>query len=238
MAASWPSHGASVARWATGRWLVVLFAGSLVACATAPEATPDRVYTGRFSAIATQGDKRESISGRFSMEVRGDRQRIDLATPLGTTVARIEVGPDGASANGPGMQEARGPDADALAEQLLGWRLPVSGLPDWIEGRPVPSRPARVDRDGSRLLLIEQDGWTVQIAETFASSGRPRLIVLERAASPLAPGVVLRLVVDDPAAQGRRNHHGGSRPDAASSERPAANMSAWSPRSACPPPPS
>ncbi len=200
MAASWPRLGAGVARSTAVRWLIVLFATLLASCATAPEATPDRVHTGRFSAVATQGDRRESVSGRFSMEVRGDRRRIDLATPLGTTVARIEVGPNGASANGPGMQEARGPDADALAEQLLGWRLPVSGLSDWIEGRPVPSRPARVERDGSRLALIEQDGWTVRLAETFPASDRPRLIILERAASPPAPGVVLRLVVDDPAA--------------------------------------
>jgi len=200
MAASWPSQGARVAQRATGRWLVVLSVILVAGCATAPETTSDRLYTGRFSAVAVLGDKRESVSGRFSVEVRGDRQRVDLATPLGTTVARIEVGPEGASASGPGMQEARGPDADALAEQLLGWRLPVSGLPDWIEGRPVPSRPARVERDGSRQVLIEQDGWTVRIAETFAASGRPRLIVLERAASPLAPGVILRLVVDDPAA--------------------------------------
>jgi outer membrane lipoprotein LolB len=200
MAASWTLHGADAARSAALRWLIVLSAALVAACATAPEATPDRVHTGRFSAVATQGDRRESVSGRFSMEVRGDRRRIDLATPLGTTVARIEVGPEGASASGPGMQDARGPDADALAEQLLGWRLPVSGLADWIEGRPVPSRPARVEREGSRLALIEQDGWTVRIAETFPASDRPRLIILERAASPLAPGVVLRLVVDDPAA--------------------------------------
>jgi hypothetical protein len=40
----------------------------------------------------------------------------------------------------------------------------------------------------------------VRLADTFATSGRPRLIVLERAASPSAPGVVLRLIVDDPAA--------------------------------------
>lgn len=195
-----PSRGTRIARSATTHWLVVLLATILAGCAAAPATTPDRLYTGRFSAVATQGDKRESVSGRFSVEVRGDRQRIDLATPLGTTVARIEVGPDGASASGPGMQDARGPDADALAEQLLGWRLPVSGLSDWIEGRPVPSRPARVERDGNRAVLIDQDGWTVRIAETFAASDRPRLVVLERAASPLAPGVVLRLVVDDPAA--------------------------------------
>jgi outer membrane lipoprotein LolB len=200
MATPWLPHGARVARRTPASWLVLLFVILIAGCATAPETTPDRVYAGRFSALATQGEKRESVSGRFSVEVRGDRQRIDLATPLGTTVARIEVGPEGANASGPGMPEARGPDADALAEQLLGWRLPVSGLPDWIEGRPVPSRPARVERDGGRPLLIEQDGWTVRIAETFAASGRPRLIVLERAASPPAPGVVLRLVVDDPAA--------------------------------------
>jgi outer membrane lipoprotein LolB len=200
MAAMWPSRGAGVARWVTRHWLAVLFAAALAGCATPPERTPDRVYTGRFSAVATQAGKTESVSGRFSMELRGDRQRIDLATPLGTTVARIEVGPDGASASGPGMEERRGPDADALAEQLLGWRLPVSGLSDWIEGRPAPGRPARVERDGSRPVLIEQDGWTVRLAETFEASGRPRLMVLERAASPFAPGVVLRLVVDDPAA--------------------------------------
>ena len=200
MAAASQSSGAGFAGLSAGRWLAVLFAAFLAACATAPETTPDRVHTGRFSAVATQGDRRESVSGRFSVEVRGDRMRVDLATPLGTTVARIEVGPEGASANGPGMREARGPDADALAEQLLGWRLPVSGLSDWIEGRPVPSRPARLERDGNRLVLIEQDGWAVRLADTFATSGRPRLIVLERTASPSAPGVVLRLIVDDPAA--------------------------------------
>jgi outer membrane lipoprotein LolB len=188
----------------SGRRAALLLVASIVAvlggCATAPAVAPDRVYTGRFSAVATQGEKRDSVSGRFSVEVRGDRQTIDLATPLGTTVARIEVGPDGARASGPGMQDVRGGDPDALTEQLLGWRLPVSGLPDWIEGRPSPGRPAHVEREGGRPVLIEQDGWTVRIAETLENSARPRLIVLERPASPLAPGVVLRLAVDAPAA--------------------------------------
>lgn len=177
-----------------------LLAHALIGCATAPAPPPDRSYSGRFSAIATAGEKRETVSGRFNVEVRGDRQSIDLSTPLGTTVARIAIGPDGARASGPGVAEVRGPDADALTEQMLGWRLPVSGMADWIEGRPAPGRAARVERDGNRPVLIEQDGWVVRLAETFAASGRPRLIVLERPASPLAPGVVLRLIVDDPAA--------------------------------------
>ncbi|MGB3428623.1 MAG: outer membrane lipoprotein LolB [Burkholderiaceae bacterium] len=180
--------------------LASLLVLTLAGCATAPPPAPDRLYTGRFSVVATTGDKRETVSGRFNVEVRGNRQTIDLASPLGTTVARIEVGPDGARASGPGVNEVQGPDADALTEQMLGWRLPVSGMSDWIEGRPAPGRPARVERDGNRPVLIEQDGWTVRLAETFQATGRPRLMVLERPASPLAPGVVLRLIVDDPAA--------------------------------------
>jgi outer membrane lipoprotein LolB len=178
---------------------LLLFAAAVAGCASVEVAPPDRSYSGRFSAVATQGEKRDAVSGRFTVEVRGNRQTIDLSTPLGTTVARIEVGPDGARASGPGVAETRGPDPDALTEQLLGWRLPVSGLSDWIEGRPAPNRPGRVERDGSRPVLIQQDGWTVRLVEAF-DDGRPRLIVLERPASPLAPGVVLRLVVDGPAA--------------------------------------
>jgi outer membrane lipoprotein LolB len=96
------------------------------------------------------------------------------------------------------MPETRGADGDQLAEQLLGWRLPVTGIADWIEGRPVASRPARVERDAGVPTLIEQDGWTIRYTERFAG-GRPRLVVMERPAAPLAPGVVLRLVLDDPA---------------------------------------
>jgi hypothetical protein len=69
-----------------------------------------------------------------------------------------------------------------------------------MEGRPAPGRPAQVDREGGRPVRIEQDGWVVQLGEAPAGSGRPRLIVAERAATPLAPGVVLRLVIDEPAA--------------------------------------
>ena len=37
------------------------------------------------------------------------------------------------------MQEVRGADADALTEQLLVWRLPVSVLADWLEVGPCHS---------------------------------------------------------------------------------------------------
>jgi outer membrane lipoprotein LolB len=96
------------------------------------------------------------------------------------------------------MQEVRGADADALTEQLLGWRLPVSGLVDWIEGRPVADRAARLQRDGDRIVSIEQDGWEIRLSEYFQGTARPRRLSLERAAGPSTPSVLLRLIVDEP----------------------------------------
>ena len=176
----------------------VLSVALMAACATPVAVPPDRSYSGRFSATATAAEKRETVSGSFSLEIRGLQKTLDLVSPLGTTVARIEVEPGGARATGAQMQEVRGADADALTEQLLGWPLPVSGLADWIEGRPAPDRIARVERDAGRVVLIEQDGWTIRLLETFEPTGRPRRLVLERPGAPTAPAVTLRLVVDEP----------------------------------------
>ena len=170
----------------------------LGACATPSRTPADRVHSGRFAVTTELGEKRESVSGRFSLEVRGAQQILELASPLGTTVARIEIEPGGARATGARMQEVRGADADALTEQLLGWPLPVSGLADWIEGRPVPQRGARVERDGGRIVLLEQDGWTIRLPEYFESAARPRRLVLERPAAANTPSVILRLIVDEP----------------------------------------
>jgi len=174
-------------------------AALLTACATTPSVSPaDRAYTGRFAVTTALGEKRENVSGRFNFEVRGAQQVLELASPLGTTVARIEIAPGGARVIGAQMQEVRGADADAVTEQLLGWRLPVSGLADWIEGRPVAERAARLQRDGDRIVFIEQDGWEIRLSEYFEGTQRPRRLALERPAGPGTPSVLLRLIVDEP----------------------------------------
>lgn len=188
-------------RGASTRALAVSFASAalLTACATPSPSPADRAYSGRFAVTTALGEQRESVSGRFTLEVRGPQQILVLASPLGTTVARIEIEPGGARATGARMQEVRGADADALTEQLLGWPLPVSGLADWIEGRPVPQRFARIERDGGRIVLLEQDGWVIRLSEYFENAPRPRRLVLERPAGANTPSVILRLIVDEPA---------------------------------------
>lgn len=193
------------ARAASGRScaprLLIAAASLLLGACASLTAPPERVHAGRFTAatIAAPGAQpAQNVSGRFSVEVRGTRRIIDVATPLGTTIARIDIHPGSTTATGPQMQTVTGPDPDALVEQLLGWRLPVSGLADWIEGRPVPGRPARTEGEAGRLSVIEQDGWLIRIAE-YSPVGAPRLLTLERPPALPDPGLRVRLVLEDPA---------------------------------------
>src|SRR3546814_10947988 len=65
---------------------------------------------------------------------------LDLANPLGSTLARVEVTPAGATlfrSDGT-TQQAR--TADALVAQVLGSPIPVEGLRDWLRGRTGSQR--------------------------------------------------------------------------------------------------
>jgi outer membrane lipoprotein LolB len=170
----------------------------LGACAT-PTAPPERVYSGRFAAIAISAERSETVSGLFTVEVRGARQTIDLSTPVGMTVARIEIEPGRAMATGPQMQTISGSDADQLIEGLIGWPLPVAGLVDWIDGRPSPDRPASTQRQGERVSEIVQDGWTIRYVEYSSVTQRPRRLLLERQPVGAGPALSVRVIVDEPA---------------------------------------
>ena len=181
---------------------------ALVGCATLPPpAAPDRVHAGRFSVVVALDGQRDSASGRFTLSIRGARAVLDLATPLGSTLARIERGPEGVllrinGASGP--EERRGTDGAALTEALLGWPLPVDGMADWVTGRPAPGSTAQTDGlDPPRAFT--QNGWRIEIGERFAS-GQPRQLTFTRPAQPArdfaaaAPAITLRLLIDDPSA--------------------------------------
>jgi outer membrane lipoprotein LolB len=173
----------------------------LGACATlAPVREAERVHQGRFSVTATWPDRTENSSGRFSLAVHSDGITLDLSSPLGNTLARIDTDRSGArltapAANG-GLQRLQGPSADALAEQVLGWPLPVSGIGDWIVGRPEPARPYRAPE----AETIEQDGWKIRVLDRFGADGAPRRLAFERPAAANSPAVNVRLVLDEPAA--------------------------------------
>jgi outer membrane lipoprotein LolB len=179
--------------------LAALLSLVAVACATLPPATGGISYTGRF-ALAVDGiDRHETASGRFALTVGQSDVTLDLSTPLGTTVARVQSGPAGARLTVPsagGLRTEEGPDADALSLQVLGWPLPVSGIGDWIEGRPVLGRPYRLDPGEAGAAQLEQDGWTIQF-DPRGADGRIRRLDMSRPRQGSDPAVSLRVVLDE-----------------------------------------
>jgi outer membrane lipoprotein LolB len=173
----------------------------LAGCATLQAPPPaERLYAGRFAATSEIGVQRENLSGRFTLSVHRDGLTLDLASPLGNTLARVQSFEGSATLVAPqsdgSLLRLAGADAEALLRDHLGWSLPVAGLPSWIEGQAAPGRPAR--DEGSDAIV--QDGWTIRVLERFEASA-PRRIEMRRAATIDAPAVTLRLVLDAPGAR-------------------------------------
>ena len=180
----------------------------LGACAALPAPHgADHHYAGRFSLAVTRIDpagdapQRDAWTGRFTLQVDARSLTLDLVSPLGSTIARFETDAREARllvpSNG-GVRVEHGADAQALSEQVLGWSLPVAGMPDWVEGRPSSARPFRpLPADGDKERF-EQDGWSVTVEP--ATADRPgRRLQMDRNGRAGAPDVALRVVLDGPA---------------------------------------
>src|SRR5205085_10906870 len=86
--------------------------------------------------------------------------------------------------------EYKAGDAESLTEQVLGFRLPLAGLADWVRGRPSAAPNASVERaaDG-RIQSLQQSGWKVEYTEFNGSlPSRMRLAY---------PGIELRLAISE-----------------------------------------
>jgi outer membrane lipoprotein LolB len=118
-----------------------------------------------------------------------------ITTPLGQGVARI-TGQNGqvrlVTADG---KEYSAANAETLTESVLGWRLPLAGLPDWVRGRPAAGRPAQTrNDDGGRLAGIEQDAW--RITYTAWAGELPSRLTLNHAGVDGKAAVEIRLIID------------------------------------------
>ncbi len=187
--------------------LALLLAAVIIGgCANLPPtASIERSYSGRFSLAVTQSEtgsqtQRSAWTGRFALAVGPQSLTLDLVTPLGATIARFETDPREARLLVPSnghTRIARGADAQALAEQVLGWSLPIERMPDWIEGRPSSGRPFLMLAADEGSERFEQDGWSVTV-QRVVDSKTGRYLQIERAGRDGLPSVALRVVLDGP----------------------------------------
>ncbi len=118
----------------------------------------------------------QALTANFRWLHQGERDEIDLASPLGQTLARLSGAPGAVSLRLADGSVASAADWAALMSRSLEWALPVEGLRYWIQGMPRPGSAFEVEwaPDGVPALL-RQDGWTI-VYQPFARdpSGTPR----------------------------------------------------------------
>jgi len=163
-------------------------ASILTACATPPPITPADTgivqsgvlsRTGRFAVQVDEvAGKNHAVQGGFAWYDTADHDlTLDLNSPLGAALARVEVRPDGTAT----LTEANGTQTTAgspeeLVAYVLGSPLPVSGLRYWLRGRlaPQPQAQSLQRDDQGRLAAFDQGGWQVRIT-AFDAIGPVRM---------------------------------------------------------------
>ncbi len=141
-------------------------------------------------------DKNQSFSGSFRWQHLAISDEILLFTPLGQAVAEITSDQNGVRLITSKLEAFYANDVESLTEEVLGWRLPLSGLKYWIQGTHSPTTEAEKDLNKSdQVIAIRQDGWKIAYNHyTPAQLNQlPRPRVLELAYTNLR----IKLVIDN-----------------------------------------
>jgi outer membrane lipoprotein LolB len=156
------------------RWLLmVLLLGACAQVEVKPPVGPAKFdLAGRIAARYRD----EAFSGIVSWRHAADGDEMLISTPMGQGVARIVRQGEAISVTTAEGREYSDRDGEALTERVLGFRLPLAGLADWVRGLPAPA--------------LEERGWKVEYQERDADGRPARLRVTY-------PGVELRLVISD-----------------------------------------
>lgn len=93
-------------------------------------------------------------------EVQSDTMRI--FSPLGQQVALIQRTSQGVTLTDQSGKQHVATDVASLTEQLLGWRLPLTGLSQWILGVPHLASPFQANYlESGAPANLTQDQWQI-----------------------------------------------------------------------------
>ncbi len=163
----------------------------IAGCSSLPAVLPQENLTSGFELTGRvairYGDEAASAKVQWRHGEGVDDMLITNA--MGQGIARITRAGGAVTLQTADAQQYQAANAEMLTQQVLGWRLPLSGLPDWLRGRAAPGEEAQTSpgADG-QLLELRQDDWRIEYQEY--REGRPIRIRLTR------PDLEMRLIVD------------------------------------------
>jgi len=131
----------------------------------------------------------EAASARVQWRHSFGADDMLITNAIGQGIARITRLRGDVTLETADSRQFQAANAESLTEQVLGWRIPLSGLPDWLRARALPGETAqtRVGADG-RLLELHQNAWRIEYQEYLDE--RPVRLRLTR------PNLEIRLIVD------------------------------------------
>lgn len=163
------------------------------------------VLEGRLSLRYQQNQEERSVHGSFVWTQTADQTHLRLLSPLGQTIALIDIKPGLAVLTQSGQPPRSAGDADQLMAQTLGWPLPIAGMRDWLQGFATDAGgkafAAQAPANGDDAVAVTtRDGWRIQYlnwqaASTDGSARLPKRIDLDRYTEQ-AGEVAIRLVID------------------------------------------
>lgn len=165
--------------------IVVLAAGCAPAPLQPPEAGLEFQVLGRIAARYN----RDGFTGNVDWRHAKSGDDMLISTPVGQGVARIVREGEAVQLTTANGRQYRAPDAEALTEQALGFRLPLEGLAEWVRAQPA-SPAAKVQRSADgKVASIDERGWHIQYLDY--ENDRPKLMELNY------PGVRLRFAISE-----------------------------------------
>ena len=151
-----------------------LLAACLAGCAQLQSTSEPALFELNGRIAARYGA--ESFSGNLAWRHAERSDEMLLSTPLGQGVARIVREGEAITLTTAEPKEYRAYDAESLTQEVLGFRVPLGGLAQWVRGRPAPELEAR--------------GWKVEYQDYDAERRPTRLRITY-------PGIELRLAISE-----------------------------------------
>ena len=140
---------------------LVLLAAFAAACAQVeikpPEGDLDFSLAGRIAVRS--GNK--AFTGNIAWRHVKSGDEILLSTPTGQGVAQILRQGDAVVLKTAEGKEYRAADSESLTERVLGFRLPIEGLAETVQGTPSP--------------VLQSRGWKIEYQEYDAQRRPTRL---------------------------------------------------------------
>jgi len=156
------------------RAVALLFAALLAACTHVEIKPPAGALEFDLAGRIAARYGKDSFTGNIAWRHAKSGDELLISTPTGQGVAQIVRQGDAVLLKTAEPREYRDTDAEALTERVLGFRLPILGLADWVQGKPSPQ--------------LESRGWKVEYQERDPQ-GRPTRMRLTY------QGIELRLAI-------------------------------------------